>query len=77
MEEMFLLPVQGEEIVRRRRNRPWAMDRVSEEDSRFFFSLFFFLPPLADRSTTIKIGYYWSISHGNRQKQPLPSGTTR
>ncbi|RZS10542.1 hypothetical protein BHM03_00041777, partial [Ensete ventricosum] len=40
----------GEEIACQRRNCPWATYRAGKEDSRFFFSLFFFLLPSADIS---------------------------
>ncbi|RZS03881.1 hypothetical protein BHM03_00034150 [Ensete ventricosum] len=68
--------MQGEEIARRRRNRPQAMDRTGEEDFGFFFSLFFFLPPSADttqnRSVTVEIDRYRPTAVGYGRNRLLP-----
>ncbi|RWW35416.1 hypothetical protein BHE74_00059658 [Ensete ventricosum] len=53
------------------------MDRATQEEIQVL--LFFFLPPSVDfarnRSATIEIDRYRSISRGNRRKQSFPGGT--
>ncbi|RZS13620.1 hypothetical protein BHM03_00045224 [Ensete ventricosum] len=58
-----------------RRNRPRATDHASEEDSRFFFSLSFFLPPSIDtarnRLTMVEINRYRPTATGDGQNRSL------
>ncbi|RRT47002.1 hypothetical protein B296_00023435 [Ensete ventricosum] len=62
---MFLLPVRGEEIARKRR----IVRTKSKKNSKFslFLSLFFFLP----RLMSSEIDRYRSIATGNGRNRPL------